>query len=97
MHISIICSNFAAQKMYKLLFMSEKKVKNTTKEVVRGNWQEHLGKYLIDISKYVVTGVIITSFFKDIDNKIFIYIVSAIISIVALIVGLIFTSKKKGE
>jgi hypothetical protein len=77
--------------------MSEKKVKNTTKEVVRGNWQEHLGKYLIDISKYVVTGVIITSFFKDIDNKIFIYIVSAIISIVALIVGLIFTSKKKGE
>jgi hypothetical protein len=30
-----------------------------------GTWKENLGKYLIDISKYVVTGVIIASTFND--------------------------------
>ena len=44
-------------------------------------WKENLGKYLIDISKYVVTGVMITSLFKDLDDKIIIYICSFIISI----------------
>ena len=34
-----------------------------------GTWKENLGKYLIDISKYVVTGVIIASTFKDLDDK----------------------------
>ena len=58
-------------------------------------WKENLGKYLIDISKYVVTGVMITSLFKDLDDKIIIYICSFIISISALIVGLVLTNKKK--
>lgn len=60
-------------------------------------WKENLGKYLIDISKYVVTGVMITSLFKDLDDKIIIYICSFIISISALIVGLVLTNKKKKE
>ena len=60
-------------------------------------WKENLGKYLIDISKYVVTGVMITSLFKDLDYKIIIYICSFIISISALIVGLVLTNKKKKE
>ena len=60
-----------------------------------GVWKENLGKYLIDISKYVVTGVMITSLFKDLDDKIIIYICSFVISISALIVGLVLTNKKK--
>ena len=28
-------------------------------------WQEKLGNYLIDISKYVLTGVAISTLFKD--------------------------------
>ena len=62
-----------------------------------GTWKENLGKYLIDISKYVVTGVIITSIFKDLDDKIMIYICSGIAALAALIVGLILTNKKKGH
>ena len=60
-----------------------------------GVWKENLGKYLIDISKYVVTGVMITSLFKDLDDKIIIYICSFVISISALIVGLVLTNKRK--
>lgn len=29
----------------------------------QGRWKENLGKYLIDISKYIVTGVVIASLF----------------------------------
>lgn len=61
-----------------------------------GMWKENLGKYLIDISKYVVTGVIIASTFKDLDDKFVVYILSAIVAIIALVVGLVLTNKKKG-
>ena len=37
-------------------------------------WKEKLGNYLIDISKYIFTGVVIASLFKDMgDNKWLIY------------------------
>lgn len=62
-----------------------------------GMWKENLGQYLIDISKYVVTGVIIASTFKDLDDKYMVYILSAVVAIMALIVGLILTNKKKGN
>jgi len=62
-----------------------------------GAWKENLGKYLLDISKYVVTGVIIASTFKDLDDKIIIYVMSFIIAISALIVGLVLTNKQKGN
>ena len=62
-----------------------------------GAWKENLGKYLIDISKYVVTGVIIASTFKDLDDKFLIYILSAIVAIIALVVGLVLTNKKEGN
>ena len=59
-------------------------------------WKEKLGNYLIDISKYVLTGVVITSLFKDFgENKIFIYVIGIILSILALITGLILTNKRK--
>ena len=33
-------------------------------------WKEKLGNYLIDISKYVLTGIVISSLFKDFgENK----------------------------
>jgi uncharacterized membrane protein YraQ (UPF0718 family) len=60
-----------------------------------GTWKENLGKYLIDISKYIVTGVIIASTFKDLDDKYLVYILSAIVALIALIVGLVLTNKKK--
>ena len=62
-----------------------------------GMWKENLGKYLIDISKYVVTGVIIASTFKDLDDKWLVYVLSAFVALLALIVGLVLTNKKKGN
>ena len=62
-----------------------------------GTWKENLGRYLIDISKYVVTGILITSIFKDLDDKFFIYVWSIVVAIIALAVGLVLTNKKKGN
>ena len=59
-------------------------------------WKEKLGNYLIDISKYVLTGVVIFSFFKDLGgNKFLIYGIGFIFSIVALRSGLLLTNKRK--
>ena len=59
-------------------------------------WKEKLGNYLIDISKYVLTGVVISSLFKDFgESRIFIYGIRIILSILALITGLILTNKRK--
>jgi len=62
-----------------------------------GTWKENLGRYLIDISKYVVTGVIIASTFKDMYDQFVLYIISAILAFVTLVVGLVLTNKKKGN
>jgi hypothetical protein len=61
-------------------------------------WKEKLGNYLIDVSKYVFTGVVITSFFKDFgESKSFVYGIGFVFSIIALISGLVLTNKKKGK
>lgn len=57
-------------------------------------WKEKLGNYLLDISKYVITGIVIASMFKDIDNKILVYIVGLAIAVLALLAGLVLTNKK---
>lgn len=57
-------------------------------------WTKELGKYTLDVSKYILTGVVITSLFKDFDDKVFIYFVGIVLSILCLIVGLILTNSK---
>ena len=58
-------------------------------------WKEKLGNYLIDISKYVFTGVIVSSFFRDFgENVIVLYGLGTFISMSTLIAGLVITSKK---
>ena len=69
-------------------------------KVIHTMWKEKLGNYLIDVSKYVLTGVVISSLFKDFgDSKILIYSMGIITSMLALVVGLILTNKtdKKKE
>jgi len=61
-------------------------------------WKEKLGNYLIDISKYVLTGVVISSFFKDFDDyKFFVYGFGVVVSVLALAFGLVLTNKKKED
>jgi hypothetical protein len=55
-------------------------------------WKEKLGNYLIDVSKYIITGVVITSLFKDLSSRIAIYVGGFLFSLLALIVGLILVN-----
>ena len=71
----------------------ELSVKNESK-----SRKEKLSNYLIDISKYALTGVVIASLFSDLDeNRPVIYILGLFITFTALGVGLVLTDKKKGE
>lgn len=61
-------------------------------------WKEKLGNYLIDVSKYVLTGVVIASFFKDFESsRATVYGVGLLFSILVLIAGLVLSNKNKEE
>lgn len=65
---------------------------------VGGVWKEKLGNYLIDISKYLLTVVFVASLVQDLAAmRWLIYILSALISALLLIVGLILTNKRKAD
>ena len=58
-------------------------------------WKEKLGNYLIDVSKYVLTGVVISSFFRDFgDSLLLVYGLGVTVSASLLALGLVLTSKK---
>jgi hypothetical protein len=60
------------------------------------NWKEKLGNYLIDISKYFLTGVFITVLIEDLrDLRWLIYALSGGIAAALLILGLVLTNKKE--
>ena len=44
---------------------------------------------MIDIAKYIVTGVIIASLFKDVENEIFVYGIVFVLAASSLVVGLV--------
>ena len=83
--------------------MPEKKQKRNASEPVENvtagkTRREKLSNYLIDISKYVMTGVVIASLIKDLDdNRTLIYVLGLLIALSALCAGLILTDKKKGK
>ena len=83
--------------------MPEKKSKSKTTEVQDfvpsgKSRREKFSNYLIDISKYVMTGVVIASSFKDFsDNRPMIYLGGLFIAFMALGAGLVLTDKKKGK
>lgn len=56
-------------------------------------WKEKLGNYLIDISKYVLTGIVISSLFKDFgESKYLIYGTGIVVSVLTLVLGLMLTN-----
>lgn len=59
-------------------------------------WKEKLGNYLIDISKYFITGVFVTSLVKDLqDVRWMIYIISIALAALLFIIGILLTNKNK--
>ena len=61
-------------------------------------WKEKLGSYLIDVSKYFLTGVFVASLVKDLeDMRWLIYALSGTVAAILLLLGLILTNKKEGK
>ena len=59
--------------------------------------QEKLADFLIDVAKYVLTGVVITSLFNDVSDKTILYVTGLFIVVISLTVGLILTNKRKDK
>ena len=61
-------------------------------------WKEKLGSYLIDVSKYFLTGVFVASLIQDLkDMRWLIYVLSGSIAAALLLLGLILTNKKEDK
>ncbi|KAA6301511.1 MAG: hypothetical protein EZS26_002255 [Candidatus Ordinivivax streblomastigis] len=55
---------------------------------------EILANWLVDISKYLMTGILLTSIFKDFESKTVLYAVSFLISVGILIIGILIKNKE---
>ena len=69
---------------------------NATEQKPRVNQRkEKFANFLIDVAKYVLTGVVITSLFNDVTDKTTIYLVGLGVVCLTLLLGLSLTSKRK--
>ena len=59
--------------------------------------QEKFADFMIDVAKYVLTGVIITSLFNDLQDRVALYAVGLFIVVIALWIGLLLTNKRKDK
>jgi len=50
--------------------------------------KKKIGEWLMDVSKYMLTAVLISTIFKDLENKWIIYIVGFIAVIISLYIGI---------
>ena len=57
--------------------------------------QEKFADFLIDVAKYVFTGVVITSLFNDVSDKTILYLLGMLIVLVTLLLGLSLTNNGK--
>ncbi|GHV09687.1 hypothetical protein FACS1894162_0800 [Bacteroidia bacterium] len=63
--------------------------------------KKEFGKLLIDIAKYMITGIFLSTFFSEVHEEKTIYVISLIIVIIMIVFGLYFvkepeTKKKRG-
>ncbi len=60
--------------------------------------RKELGKWLMDIAKYITTAVVLTSIFGDVEQKWIIYIGGSLTIVITLLAGLwLVKDKKKGK
>ena len=61
--------------------------------------KKELGKWLMDIAKYITTAVVLSSIYGDVQEKWVIYIGGSLAIVVTLLAGLwlVREEKKKGE
>ena len=56
--------------------------------------RERLSGYFIDVSKYIITGVFISSMFRDLESGWLTYVLSGAIAAITLVVGLLIIKKE---
>ncbi len=56
--------------------------------------EKELGKYFVDISKYVVTAILITSFLGSFSERWMIYAFGLVAALLFLTAGLLYLNKK---
>ena len=60
--------------------------------------RKELGKWLMDIAKYITTAVVLTSIFGDMQEKWIIYVSGLLAVVITLLSGLwLVRDKKKGD
>ena len=57
--------------------------------------KKEFGKWLLDIAKYIVTAVILSSIFSDLNDKLIVYIISASAVVVSMTFGLLLLKDEK--
>ena len=109
--MSEICCIFAASKRNIAQIMTTRREKSKpqmNKQLEAANTeqkqepkvnprQEKLADFLIDVAKYVLTGVVITSLFNDVSDKTILYVTGLFIVVISLTIGLILTNKRKDK
>lgn len=84
-------------KPQKPMIDDQPKVTEEQKKPIENQRKEKLADFLIDVAKYVFTGVVITSLFNDVSDKTVLYAVGMFIVVLTLTIGLVLTNKKKGN
>jgi len=110
LQVSKDCCNFAPRKYKQLENMTTRREKSkpqkpqlnsqlemmTEQPKPRVNQRkEKFANFLIDVAKYVLTGVVITSLFNDVTDKTTIYLIGLGVVGLTLLLGLSLTSKRK--
>ena len=57
--------------------------------------KKEIGKWFMDIAKYVATAVIISSFLGSFNNKVLVYLFGSLIVVVCFLLGIYFIHSKK--
>jgi len=68
-------------------------VKSDKSRELRNARSDKTSDYLLDLSKYIFTGVIITSLFNDISNELWLYSLSFLLVITLYAFGMLLTRK----
>jgi uncharacterized membrane protein YuzA (DUF378 family) len=59
--------------------------------------RKELGKWLMDIAKYIVTAVILSSIFNDVAEKRIVFILGGITAVFSLLIGLYYVKDKEDK
>ena len=59
--------------------------------------KEEIGKWLMDIAKYVLTAILITSLFEGLEDLWITYIIAFITTAVTFMAGIVLLKKKQKE